>query len=534
MQWLRRLSQAFFLVSFIGLVLLTHFRKPEAGLGPVRWFFQSDPLTVLATWLSTYALVKGAALALVTVFATMALGRVFCGWVCPFGALHAAASWFRARRKKKEPERRSPWQRGKYFALVALLIMALFGAHWTGVFDPIPLFYRAVATAILPAAQYAVSDSATYVYRTDPQLGAFHFSSVTEPVYAFSRDNIFRVDRQTFEQGTLIALLLIGIVALNLFRPRFWCRYICPLGGLLGLLVRRPLLRLRNDESKCTNCGLCNRACPAAAQPDQRGDWLPSECFGCWNCVAACRTGAITFEWDLPWRKPDAGTVDFSRRSVLAAGVTGAAALLSFRVAPQARAQQPLPDTLLRPPGARIEREFLQRCIQCGVCMRACPTNALQPCGLEAGLEALWTPKLVPKLGYCLNSCNLCGQLCPTEAIQPLTMEQKAQVKIGLAAFDTARCLPHNYGRDCMVCEEHCPLSPKAIYVIEKDVTLRDGVVRRIKQPFVDPDRCTGCGLCEWSCVFQDRAAIRVTPANETRNPRNQPILPGAGNSPYG
>ncbi|MGC9053023.1 MAG: 4Fe-4S binding protein [Candidatus Hydrogenedens sp.] len=63
------------------------------------------------------------------------------------------------------------------------------------------------------------------------------------------------------------------------------------------------------------------------------------------------------------------------------------------------------------------------------------------------------------------------------------------------------------------------------MYLVERDVTLRDGRVVKIKQPEVDPDLCIGCGFCEWSCVFQDKAAIRVTTANESRNSRNQPIL---------
>jgi len=529
-QWLRRLCQALFLALFLWFVLIARFRASEDGPGLIRFFFELDPLVVVATFLSTHTLVRGALLALAVIIATMVLGRVFCGWVCPLGAVHALASACRPRRKgRKDFESRSPWQRGKYFALVALLVMALFGVQWTGIFDPIPLLYRSVATAVLPATQYAVQEPATAIYKADPKIGGFHLTSISEPVYEFSRDAIFRVERQSFLQSTGIAFLFIGIVALNFVRPRFWCRYVCPLGGLLGLIAGRPVLRLHNDESACTNCGKCNLACPAAAQPDQRGKWLPSECYGCWNCVAACEGHAIAFKWESPFRKPNAGAVDFSRRATLAAGVTGVASLLALRLPPPARNQQPLPALLIRPPGAREERAFLQRCIQCGLCMRACPTNGLQPCGLEAGLEALWTPKLVPKIGYCQFNCALCGQVCPTEAIQPMPLVEKQTLKIGLAVFDTSRCLPHNYGRECIVCEEHCPLPKKAIYLINKDVLLHDGSTKQIKQPFVDPDLCIGCGICEWSCVYRDQAAIRVVAANEARNTYNQPILPDYG-----
>jgi formate hydrogenlyase subunit 6/NADH:ubiquinone oxidoreductase subunit I len=169
--------------------------------------------------------------------------------------------------------------------------------------------------------------------------------------------------------------------------------------------------------------------------------------------------------------------------------------------------------------------------------MRACPTNALQPCALEGGVEGLWTPRINPKVGYCEYNCNLCGQVCPTGAIQPLTIEKKKETKIGLAYFDKSRCLPYAYGRECMVCEEHCPTPQKSIYFVTREVELRDGQKMAVKQPQVDPDKCTGCGICEWTCVFRDTAAVHITSANETRHSNNQPILPGGtageSGSPY-
>ena len=64
---------------------------------------------------------------------------------------------------------------------------------------------------------------------------------------------------------------------------------------------------------------------------------------------------------------------------------------------------------------------------------------------------------------------------------------------------------------------------------MEQEVSLHDGSKRIVKQPRVNPDLCIGCGLCEWSCVFQDSPAIRVFSANESRNTKNQPILPDLG-----
>ena len=138
--------------------------------------------------------------------------------------------------------------------------------------------------------------------------------------------------------------------------------------------------------------------------------------------------------------------------------------------------------------------------------MKVCPTGGLQPTWSEAGLEGLWTPRLVPRIGQCDYTCNLCGQVCPTEAIQPLTVEEKQKVRIGLASFDVTRCIPYAYARECTVCEEHCPIPDKAIYTIETEVATRSGEKKSIKQPHVDPEKCIGCGICENVCPFRGPA----------------------------
>jgi ferredoxin len=82
-----------------------------------------------------------------------------------------------------------------------------------------------------------------------------------------------------------------------------------------------------------------------------------------------------------------------------------------------------------------------------------------------------------------------------------------------------------------MVCEEHCPIPDKAIYCLEVEVQDRTGGKRSIKQPHVDPEKCIGCGVCENVCPYKDSPGIRVSSANESRHPENQPIL--AEDSPY-
>jgi len=185
----------------------------------------------------------------------------------------------------------------------------------------------------------------------------------------------------------------------------------------------------------------------------------------------------------------------------------GAVAVPFLRLGSLARRPE---EFLLRPPGVEDEGEFLARCIRCGECMKVCLTNGLQPVLWEAGLEGLYTPKLVPRLGYCDPNCTLCGQVCPTGAIPRLDLEVKQNLALGTATINRSRCIPYSEGTGCLVCEEHCPVAPKAITFNVAEVPDQQGKKTLVKLPVVQPDRCIGCGHCEHVCPVGGEAAIRV------------------------
>lgn len=220
------------------------------------------------------------------------------------------------------------------------------------------------------------------------------------------------------------------------------------------------------------------------------------------------------------FKSPPERKMDLGRRQVLTAGALGLGGSLLLRTHPLADAKANNPG-LVRPPGAAAENDFLEKCIRCGECMKVCPTNAIQPAMLEAGLEGLWSPVLKTEKAYCEYKCTMCTQVCPTGAIRLLPLAEKQTVKIGLAHVDRSRCLPWAYDKLCQVCEQHCPLPEKAIFLMEATVTTAKGTKKTVKQPHVNAELCIGCGLCQNKCPVPDQAAIRVTSAGESRNPKN-------------
>jgi ferredoxin len=224
---------------------------------------------------------------------------------------------------------------------------------------------------------------------------------------------------------------------------------------------------------------MCNKHCQGNCQPSE--ELKQSECLMCMNCLDDCKFDAIDF--NTVSNKNVQIEPDISRRGILAAAFAGLMAMPAFRLMHTKADSR----GLVRPPGALAEEEFVKRCIKCGQCMRLCPTNVIQPAGIEAGLTNIWTPIMNNRIGTsgCQHDCVACGYVCPTAAIRPLTLAEKlgkgnfssnGPVKIGTAAFDRTRCLPWAHNTPCIVCQENCPVSPKAIYTREVFTPVAEGL----------------------------------------------------------
>ncbi len=455
--WIRRLVQVACLLGFVFLFLQTEGRGNDDLGYPVRLVLDFSPLIVLATVLATWVVPVAYGAALVVLLVTLVGGRVFCGWLCPMGTIHHGLGVL-ARRFPGRIE--GGWRRGKYLLLVFLLAAAGVSLQLVGVFDPLSFLIRSSAVAVNPVVNAVVETT----FAVEAWLPRGAARDAVETAHRWVARHLLAFKPPRFDNALPIALLFIGVVALNFVEGRFWCRYVCPLGALLGLVGSRPLLRLRVDTEKCNGCGLCASVCPGRADPMATTTWRASECMMCGNCTAVCPRGASSFRvgsGDSVARPP----LDLGRRRLVLTGVAGLVANPVLRITPLPHSGGPPSPLLIRPPGSCPEPEFLARCVKCGECLKVCLTNGLQPAGCEHGIEALWTPVLRPRLGYCEYRCTLCGQVCPTQAIKRLSLEEKVKTKIGLAMVDRSRCLPHAYATPCIVCEEVCPLPKKAIWV---------------------------------------------------------------------
>jgi polyferredoxin len=450
----RRLSQVFFLALFLWFCIVATLGAAWWQLRgwPINWLLELDPLTALSTTLANHSFYAPLAWALVAIVLTLFVGRFFCGFACPLGTINQFTGWLGRRGQgmaaRVEANRYRRAQNLKYYLLAFLLALALMGSVQIGIFDPLPLMQRSINLALAPLA--------------DNRLGLLS----DQPRF--------------YASAWLLGVVFLGVVALNLVLPRFFCRFACPLGALFGLLARFTPWRIGKTADNCGDCRICEQYCEGACRP--AGTIITSECVMCLNCLNRCPASRITFA-TKPSAAGEAGLPDLSRRGLVAAGA-GLLLVSMWDVGGLAKSNRN--PNLIRPPGALDEDRFLTRCIRCGQCMRICPGNIIQPALLEAGIQGLWTPMVNFRIGRsgCQPDCIACGQVCPTAAIRPFSLEEKqgtgefaahGPIRIGTAFVDRTRCLPWVMDRPCLVCHELCPVSPKAIFTRTVFEPIRDG-----------------------------------------------------------
>ena len=501
-----RISQLLFLALFLVLFFKTEYRGSDEIGAAVNGFFRADPLVlasyVLAAKDWSWLLLPAA----VTLLATAILGRFFCGWICPLGTLLDLVT----KRIAKSGPVRLLGGNTKYWLLLPLLFASLFGINLAGLLDPIAILLRALTFSVYPLFGDIFRQGWVGLYRV---MGDGR--DTIAPAYSLIRDYLLPF-RETFYPLAFTSFLVFGfIIFLERFESRCWCRRLCPLGTLLGLAARlSPFIRA--PEKLCGDCGACRDLCPTSFDQELL---QKDECILCMECQLHCPHNRVAFRLSSIGA---AGGEYLPERRVLLGGLVSGffvSRLFRFRQ-PEAQAR------LLRPPGVRKEEEFLQKCVRCGECLKVCVKSALYPAIMQAGLEGLYTPVLIARLGYCEYNCTLCGQVCPTGAIPNLPKEQKKREVIGKAVFDRNHCLPFARQINCIVCEEHCPIPQKAIRSRMEMQKAPDGRTVQVQVPYVVDEICNGCGICEYVCPLEGKSGIEVFAAKNRSPIADAPAAP--------
>ena len=165
--WVRRASQVLFFALFMYFLFQTAFRGTFAAQSdtpvrlplPVEAFLLADPFVAAMTVLSTHTIYRGLLWSVGLLALTLVFGRVFCGWICPFGTLHHFFGWLLPSRRGRggvrvEANKTHTYQRVKYYLLYAFLMAGVFGSAIGGLFDPICIAVRSIGLGVIPAAQY--------------------------------------------------------------------------------------------------------------------------------------------------------------------------------------------------------------------------------------------------------------------------------------------------------------------------------------------------------------------------------------------
>ena len=547
---LRRATQIVTFVAFVLLLFDTTEPSVQRASVPRGFFMSLDFLNTLKNGIAShhvaaYAIGPGLLILLLTLWG----GRIFCGWICPLGTAIDIGDrlLFRKGRlfynSKRTESRR--WRNWKYLYLLIGLGAIVFGVDLLTYGDPLSLITRT----------FALCFYGPFAYVWNGVIGAGDHLGITRTVFRLTGAEMdsWRLAPMVFFNAWPALLMFIGVIGLSGFQERFWCRNLCPYGGLLALLSRFAVLRHYVSQEGCIHCRKCEGLSRMGAYEnlDKRAEdpieHNIGECIQCFRCETICPPDVIQIQAKMPSRSAEAvkpepqADINMGRRRVLAA--IGAGMLWGATARANAgnylgkMRRYPKNNRAIRPPGALPENQFLSACTRCAECMKVCPTNGLQPALLETGPEGFWTPLLVPAIGPCAEKCTACGDVCPTHAIRSFSWQDKRyKLKLGLANVNQSTCIAWNGGRDCVVCAEVCPYSAVVFRDKMDDGLAKDdtrpitdpgnrGKVKRV--PTVDEKLCTGCGICEYHCPVLPEHSIVVYTMQEDRDfhsPKEGPL----------
>lgn len=370
---------------------------------------------------------EGYIIAGLIVVMTILFGRLYCSIVCPFGILQDCVSKIFRTKKGVRPSR------VRYFILAMLVGFLTVGVVLpVRFFDPYSNFGRVVSSIKNPTA-----------------LSVF--------------------------SGILLLLCV--------FRKRFFCGILCPVGITLKIISKMRIFRIHFND-KCLGCGKCARECPVQAIDVKKKTINNSECICCFRCSSRCPKNALDFCKNKKNKiAKNEETIDLSRRNFITGAFLLSAIAGSGHIVGKQIKKQQSNDKFICPPGAGSIERFSGKCTSCLLCANVCPSKIIKP-------HSFGVVRLDYTEGFCDYNCTKCGDVCPTGALEPLHFEIKQSTRIGIARFNHDECT------GCKKCAEVCPRG--AIETFEG-------------KPVLSPAKCIGCGKCLYHCPKKNKA-IEVIP----------------------
>lgn len=224
----------------------------------VEAFLPISALVALRSWIGTGTFdtvhPAGLVIFLTIVLSSALVKKAFCAWICPVGAL----SEFFARAGRKVF--------GRNLRVPILLDVPLRGLKYL-----LLAFFLWAILLSMSGQEAAAFLEAPYNKVADVKMLEFFTSA-----------------------GPGLAAFLVTLGLLSMLVSNFWCRYLCPYGALLGLASLLSPLKISRDPERCTDCGLCTKACPNRIEVARINRVRSPECSGCLECVVAChRKGAL-------------------------------------------------------------------------------------------------------------------------------------------------------------------------------------------------------------------------------------------------
>lgn len=416
------------------------------------------------------------AIVLVTLFLTFLFGRFYCSVFCPLGILQDFINWLNP---KKRAVKFYNWLKARY--IIAAAAFAALAGGWAIVFkwlDPYSNFGAIAAYLLNPLMVYL--HNLLRAWRPMPQP----INSVLFIIIG----------------GALPLLILTGLV---IWKKRFYCTTLCPVGTLLGLCSKKGLFGLAINRGTCVSCGKCVKACPAGCIDIPRKNINNELCVRCMNCVAACPLKSIGFHNMFALKPAHTPAVtDLSKRNFIVGGAVTAAALGASAFAKPGSAARPVlsnPENLVCPPGAGSMERFASKCTSCLLCVTNCKGKVLTPANVKHKTIHLDFAK-----GFCEFNCNNCTNICPTGALNKMGLKQKRLCRIGMAELTMHLCIAVTDGTGCGSCSEQCPTGAMQMTDIGGPAPV----------PELIEELCIGCGACANACPVNPVKAIAINPVS--------------------